>query len=66
MRIEQQAEIDGARLGAQIAKDQTQQQFQESVEAVKQEIEGTRMGMELGRSIEQSEMPQQTQQPKGE
>jgi hypothetical protein len=66
MRIEQQAEIDGARLGAQIAKDQTQQEFQESVEAVKQEIEGTRMGMELGRSMEQAQVPQQTQQPKGE
>jgi len=58
MRIETQAEIEGTRIGAQIAKDQTEQEFKEAVEAVKQEIEGTRMGIDLARSM--------TQQPKGE
>ena len=57
MRIETQAEIEGTRIGAQIAKDQTEQEFKEAVEAVKQEIEGTRMGIDLARSM--------TQQPKG-
>jgi len=57
MRIETQAEIEGTRIGAQIAKDQTEQEFKEAVEAVKQEIEGTRIGIDLARSM--------TQQPKG-
>ena len=52
-RIDTQAEVDGARLGAQIAKDQTEQEFKEAVEAVKQEIEGTRMGIDMARSIDQ-------------
>lgn len=53
MRIETQAEIDGARLGAQIAKDRTEQEFKEGVEAVRQEIEGTRIGVDIARSIDQ-------------
>jgi hypothetical protein len=57
MRIETQAEIEGTRIGAQIAKDQTEQEFKEAVEAVKQEIEGTRIGIDVARSM--------TQQPKG-
>jgi len=55
MRIQTQAEIDGARLGAQIAREQTEQQFREGVEAVKQEVEGFRMGIDLAREMGRTE-----------
>ena len=55
MRIQTQAEIDGARLGAQIAREQTEQQFKEGVEAVKQEVEGFRMGVDLAREMGRTE-----------
>ena len=55
MRIQTQAEIDGARLGAQIAREQTEQQFKEGVEAVKQEVEGFRMGIDLAREMGRTE-----------
>jgi len=51
MRIQNQSEIDGARLGAQIAKDQMEQEFQAGVEAVRNEIEGTRIGADIARNI---------------
>jgi hypothetical protein len=51
MRIQNQSEIDGARLGAQIAKDQMEQEFQAGVEAVRNEIEGTRIGDDIARNI---------------
>ena len=57
-RIATQAEIDGARLGAQIAKDRTEQQFKAAAEAVDQEIEGLKIGMQMGQQL--------TQQRKGE
>jgi len=53
MRIETQAEVDGARLGAQIAKDRTEQEFKEAAEAVRQEIEGVKMGFEMGKEMEE-------------
>ena len=55
MRIQTQAEIDGARLGAQIAREQAEQQFKEGVEAVKQEVEGFRMGVDLAREMGRTE-----------
>ena len=55
MRIQTQAEIDGARLGAQIAREQTEQQFREGVEAVKQEVDGFRMGIDLAREMGRTE-----------
>ena len=51
MRIQSQMEMDGARLGAQIAKDQMEQEFKEGVEAVRNEIEGTRIGADIARNI---------------
>ena len=60
MRIQSQVELDGARLGAQIAKDQTEQEFKEGVEAVRNEIEGTRMGVDIARNI--TAMQQQSEQ----
>ena len=70
MRIQSQVELDGARLGAQIAKDQTEQEFKEGVEAVRNEIEGTRMGVDIARNIaamqQQSEQAtQKVMKPKG-
>lgn len=60
MRIQNQSEIDGARLGAQIAKDQMEQEFQAGVEAVRNEIEGTRIGADIARNI--AAMQQQREQ----
>jgi hypothetical protein len=60
MRIQSQMEIDGARLGAQIAKDQMEQEFQAGVEAVRNEIEGTRIGADIARNI--AAMQQQREQ----
>jgi hypothetical protein len=60
MRIGTQAEIDGARLGAQIAKDQMEQEFKDGVEAVRSEIEGTRIGADIARNI--AAMQQQREQ----
>jgi hypothetical protein len=55
LKAQQQAEIEGTRLGIQISKDQADLEFRQDVEAVKQEIEGTRMGMDLARSLTESE-----------
>ena len=55
LKAQQQAEIEGTRLGIQISKDQADLEFRQDVEAVKQEIEGTRMGMDLARSLAESE-----------
>jgi hypothetical protein len=60
MRIQSQMDIDGARLGAQIAKDQMEQEFQAGVEAVRNEIEGTRIGADIARNI--AAMQQQQEQ----
>ena len=60
MRIQGQMDIDGARLGAQIAKDQMEQEFQAGVEAVRNEIEGTRIGADIARNI--AAMQQQREQ----
>jgi hypothetical protein len=60
MRIQSQMEMDGARLGAQIAKDQMEQEFQQGVEAVRHEIEGTRIGADIARNI--AAMQQQREQ----
>jgi len=55
LKAQQQAEIEGTRLGIQIAKDQSDLEFKQDVEAVKQEIEGTRIGMELAQSLTEPE-----------
>ena len=60
-RIAQQAEIEGAKLGAQIARERTQQEFEEATRAADQEIKGFEIGMSLA-----EKMGQPPQQPKGE
>ena len=58
-RIATQAEVEGAKLGAQVAKDRTQQEFDEATRAVDTQIKGVELGLKMGEKM----MPQQ---PKGE
>jgi hypothetical protein len=57
-RITTQAEVEGAKLGAQIAKDKTQKEFDEATRAVDMQIKGVELGLKMGEKM--------TQQPKGE
>jgi hypothetical protein len=57
-RIATQAEVEGAKLGAQIAKDKTQQDFDAAARAVDEQIKGVELGLKMGEKM--------TQQPKGE
>jgi hypothetical protein len=50
LRIQLQNQMDQQRLSAQVAKDQTEQEFREASEAVRNEIEGTRLGVDIARS----------------
>ena len=70
MRIQSQMELDGARLGAQIAKDQMEQEFKEGVEAVRAELDGARMGADIAKNIaamqqQRENTTKQAMQPKG-
>jgi hypothetical protein len=58
-RIASQAEIEGARLGAQIARDRTQQEFDAAAQAADEQIKGVELGLKMG------EVMQPPQQPKG-
>jgi hypothetical protein len=58
-RIATQTEVEGAKLGAQIAKDKTQKEFDEATRAVDMQIKGVELGLKMGEKM----MPQQ---PKGE
>ena len=53
LKAQQQAEIEGTRLGVQIGKDQAELQLKQDMEAAKQEIEGTRLGVEIGKTLAQ-------------
>jgi hypothetical protein len=57
-RIATQTEVEGAKLGAQIAKDRTQKEFDEATRAVDMQIKGVELGLKMGEKM--------TQQPKGE
>jgi hypothetical protein len=57
-RITTQTEVEGAKLGAQIAKDKTQKEFDEATRAVDMQIKGVELGLKMGEKM--------TQQPKGE
>jgi hypothetical protein len=57
-RIATQTEVEGAKLGAQIAKDKTQKEFDEATRAVDTQIKGVELGLKMGEKM--------TQQPKGE
>lgn len=54
-RIQTQAEIEGARLGAQIAKDRTEQQFQAAAEMADQEIKGVELGLKMGEAMKRNQ-----------
>jgi hypothetical protein len=57
-RIATQTEVEGAKLGAQIAKDKTQKEFDEATRAVDMQIKGVELGLKMGEKM--------TQQPKDE
>jgi hypothetical protein len=57
-RIVTQAEVEGAKLGAQIAKDKTQKEFDKATSVVDMQIKGVELGLKMGEKM--------TQQPKGE
>lgn len=57
-RIATQTEVEGAKLGAQIAKDKTQKEFDAAARAVDEQIKGVELGLKIGEKM--------TQQPKGE
>jgi hypothetical protein len=52
-RISTQAEIEGAKLGAQIAKDKTQQDFDAATRAVDEQIKGVELGLKMGEKMAQ-------------
>jgi hypothetical protein len=58
-RIATQTEVEGAKLGAQIAKDKTQKEFDEATRAVDMQIKGVELGLKMGEAMT-------PQQPKGE
>jgi hypothetical protein len=62
-RIATQAEIEGAKLGAQIARERTQQEFDAATQAVDEQIKGVELGLKMGEKLMQTQQPQQ---PKGE
>jgi hypothetical protein len=57
-RIATQTEIEGAKLGAQIAKDKTQKEFDEATRAVDMQIKGVELGVKISEKM--------LQQPEGE
>jgi hypothetical protein len=59
-RISTQAEIEGAKLGAQIARERTEQQFDAATRAVDEQIKGVELGLKMGEAMKPP------QQPKGE
>jgi hypothetical protein len=54
-RIATQAEIEGARLGAQIARERTEQEFDAATQAVDAQIKGVELGLKMG----EASMPRQ-------
>ena len=54
-RIATQAEIEGAKLGAQIARERTEQEFDAATQAVDAQIKGAELGLKLGEAA----MPRQ-------
>jgi len=50
MRIETQAEIEGAKLGAQVARDKQKQDSDE-------QIEGIKLGLQMGQVMKESRQP---------
>ena len=58
-RVAQQAEIEGARIGAQVARERTKQEFEEATQAVDAQIKGVELGLKMGEAMT-------PQQPKGE
>jgi hypothetical protein len=59
-RLAVQERIAGLQVGAKVAKDKTELQFKQAVQAVDEQIEGVRMGMQMA---QQAAQQQQSQTP---
>jgi hypothetical protein len=57
-RLAVQERIAGLQVGAKVAKDKTELQFKQAVQAVDEQIEGVRMGMQMAQQAAQQQQPQ--------
>jgi hypothetical protein len=51
LKAEQQAELEGTKLGIQIGKDQAELALKQAIEAAKQQLEGTKIGVDIAKNI---------------
>jgi hypothetical protein len=50
LKAEQQAELEGTKLGIQIGKDQAELALKQAIEAAKQQLEGTKIGVDIAKN----------------
>jgi hypothetical protein len=50
LKAEQQAELEGTKLGIQIGKDQAELALKQDIEAAKQQLEGTKIGVDIAKN----------------
>jgi hypothetical protein len=50
LKAEQQAELEGTKLGIQIGKDQAELTLKQDIEAAKQQLEGTKIGVDIAKN----------------
>jgi hypothetical protein len=55
LKAQQQAELDGARLGVEIEASQSELDLKRQIAEAKQELEGTRLGVDIGKTFAESQ-----------
>jgi hypothetical protein len=55
LKAQQQAELDGARLGVEIEASQSEMDLKRQIAEAKQELEGTRLGVDIGKTFAESQ-----------
>ncbi len=55
LKSQQQAELDGARLGVEIEASQSELDLKRQIAEAKQELEGTRLGVDIGKTFAESQ-----------
>jgi hypothetical protein len=50
LKAEQQAELEGTKLGIQVGKDQAELALKQAIEAAKQQLEGTKIGVDIAKN----------------
>jgi hypothetical protein len=55
LKSQQQAELDGARLGVEIEASQSEMDLKRQIAEAKQELEGTRLGVDIGKTFAESQ-----------